>query len=226
MTIHYHGTPITPRHVLQTLTGRHFCVSFAARHDGDECMRVGQSVMWDNGAFSVFTRGAVLDETKLHAWLEPRLYPPHWAVALDVIGGDEAAQRALLKSWPWPRELSAPVWHVSLSLDYLRELLDEWPRVCFGSTAEYWQVGSERWARRIDQAFDVIEAGNWRPWIHMLRGSAQCGRWPFASVDSTNIARNHHLQRNDAVIMANIIDAQQCPVRREATQPELALECA
>jgi hypothetical protein len=30
VTLHYHGTPITPRPVLQSLAGRHFCVSFAA----------------------------------------------------------------------------------------------------------------------------------------------------------------------------------------------------
>lgn len=49
MTIHYHGTPITPRAVLDTLAGRHFCVSFAAPADVKHCHAIGQSVMLDNG---------------------------------------------------------------------------------------------------------------------------------------------------------------------------------
>ena len=221
MTIHYHGTPITPRSVLQKLSGRHFCVSFASPQDSDECMRIGQSVMWDNGAFSAFTRGVPLDVEGLHRWLEPRLTPPHWAIVADVIGGDESAQREHVKAWPWPRHLSAPVWHINLSLDYLRELLDAWPRVAFGSAAEFWAVGSERWNRRIDEAWNVIEAGNWRPWIHMLRGSDQCGRWPWGSVDSTNVARNHNRAkhgREDALTLAHRIDGMQCPPRRLAVQ--------
>ncbi len=226
MTIHYHGTPITPRTVLLTLSGRHFCVSFARPQDADVVMKIGQSVMWDNGAWSAYTRGVKLDTRALHAWLDPRLVPPHWAVVLDEIGGDESAQRELVRAWPWPRELSAPVWHLGLSLDYLSELLDGWPRVCFGSSAEYWQVGTPRWERRIDQAFDVVEQSGCRPWIHMLRGSAQCARWPFASVDSTNVARNH--KRNSAagtsvLEMAQAIDGIQSPSTRIAVQRRLAI---
>lgn len=53
MTIHYHGTPITPAAVLETLAGKHFCVSFAAPQDVARCHRIGQSVLLDNGAFTL-----------------------------------------------------------------------------------------------------------------------------------------------------------------------------
>lgn len=214
VTIHYHGTPITPNSVLEQLSGRHFCVSFSSPYQADRCAAIGQSCMWDNGAFSVFTKGRVFDEKKLYKWIEPRLHPPHWAVVLDAIGGDEEVQRTMVKRWPFPRHLSAPVWHLHLSLDYLRELCQGWSKVCFGSSAEYWEVGSDRWARRVDEAFEAIESAGTRTWVHMLRGSAQCGRFPFASVDSTNVARNHHLPRNDAVLMAHRIDRMQCPMVR------------
>lgn len=221
MTIHYHGTPITPRSELLKMTGRHFCVPFSDPRDTDVALRIGQSVLFDNGAFSAYTRGAAIDEHALHEWLDARLYPPHWAIALDAIGGDEDTQRAMLKRWPHGADLSAPVWHLHLSLDYLRELLDNWPRVAFGSSGEYWQIGSERWHRRIDQAWDVIEARGWRTWIHMLRGGSQCGRYPFASVDSTNAARNHKSTPVPIAEYIDRIDAKQCPPRRHGRQHQI-----
>jgi hypothetical protein len=65
--MHYHGTPITPRSALQSLAGRNFCVSFAAPADIAECHRIGQSVMLDNGAFSVWRRGLTVD---WEAWVK------------------------------------------------------------------------------------------------------------------------------------------------------------
>jgi hypothetical protein len=58
--IHYHGTPITPRAQLERMGGRCFCVSFADPRDTAVCLRIGQSVMFDNGAFSAFTKGVPL----------------------------------------------------------------------------------------------------------------------------------------------------------------------
>jgi hypothetical protein len=52
MTIHYHGTPITPVAVFMTMTGKHFCVSHAHPQDVERAHKIGQSVMLDNGAFS------------------------------------------------------------------------------------------------------------------------------------------------------------------------------
>lgn len=53
MTLHYHGTPITPRKVLEQLAGACFCVSFAEPRDVERVHQIGQSVMLDNGAFSL-----------------------------------------------------------------------------------------------------------------------------------------------------------------------------
>ncbi|MEN8658308.1 MAG: hypothetical protein ABF313_09740, partial [Marivita sp.] len=105
--IHYHGTPLTPRSELMKMAGKNFCVSFAAPNDADWCLHHGQSVMWDNGAFSAYTRGEKFDPVKFAEWVEPRLGHPHWAVIPDVIDGDVEAQRNAAKGWPHPRELSA-----------------------------------------------------------------------------------------------------------------------
>lgn len=212
--IHYHGTPLTPRSEMQKMAGKHFCVSFAAPGDADWCLAHGQSVMWDNGAFSAYTRGEKFDPVAFAKWVEPRLGHPHWAVVPDVIGGDVDAQREAAKDWPHPKELSAPVWHMDLSIDWLLEIADNWPRFCFGSAGAYWQVGSELWERRADEAWNALERRGHRPWVHMMRGLALCGeRWPFASADSVNVARNFKSARVCPERMARTIDARQSPVR-------------
>jgi hypothetical protein len=102
------------------------------------------------------------------------------------------------------------------SIDRLLRLVDEWPRVCFGSSGAYWQVLSERWEARADEAWNAIAKRHRRtPNIHMLRGMQLSGkRWPFSSVDSTDVARNWHVKRN-AREMADRWDVSQCPSRFE-----------
>jgi hypothetical protein len=178
--IHYHGTPITPRERLLTMAGRHFCVSHAAPGDLATCLRIGASVMLDNGAFSMWTRGARPDWPAFYAWAAPHLRHPHWAVIPDVIDGDEEANDALLDACPLPREYAAPVWHLHESMERLRRLA-AWPRICFGSSGEYAQPGTPRWVARVTEAWNALDQSGHRPWVHMLRAmeEAGAGPWPF-----------------------------------------------
>lgn len=218
--IHYHGTPLTPRSELLKMAGKHFCVSFANPADADWCLAHGQSVMWDNGAFTHFRRGGEIDVAAYVKWLDPRLGHPHWCVVPDVIDGTVEDQRRLVAEWQLPKHLSAPVWHLGLSIKWLLELADDWPRICFGSSGSYWQVGSELWERRCDEAFNALERRNLRPWVHMLRGLDLAGdRWPFASADSVNVARNFKDKPMCPERMARRIDAVQCPVKWQS-RPE------
>lgn len=213
--IHYHGTPISKRdpHLVK-LAGRHFCVSYADPRDAQWCIENAQSIMWDNGAFSAYTRGAAFNKEKYIRWLDERLYGANWAVIPDVIGGNVDDQRAYMQGWPYPGHLSCAVWHMSLPIDWLKELVHTYPRIAFGSSGAYWRVGSKEWQDRADEAWEAIEATGARPWVHMMRGlKIAGGRWPFASADSTNIARNHASEKKCTREMAERLDAVQCPLR-------------
>jgi hypothetical protein len=227
MTMHYHGTPITPMTALYELAGRCFCVSFAHPGDVSRCHMIGQSVMLDNGAFSKWKKGTATNWPAYYAWSDEWLnYPTTWAVIPDEIDGGAEAQDGLILQWPFG-ERGAPVWHMDEPIDRLAKLCDGWPKVCIGSTSNYADVMSDAWKRRMDEAWDRLAKQHHRlPWVHMLRGMACSGeRWPFASVDSTDIARNHNRDQNVPRKMADRWDAVQCGSTWavSAKQVELAL---
>lgn len=225
MTLHYHGTPITPVAALHELAGRCFCVSFAAPQDVRRCHDIGQSVMIDNGAFNAWTKGGRTNWPAYYAWVDEWLdYPETWAVIPDVIDGTEEQQDELVKEWPYG-DRGAPVWHMNESLDRLVDLTLSWPIVCMGSTKQYAVVLSQPWERRMDDAWDAIARRHHRmPKIHMLRGLDACGRrWPFSRADSTNIARNHNRPQNSPRKMADRIDAIQCPAIWRVTAKQMEL---
>lgn len=194
--------------------GKCFCVSFAAPWDIEDCLKIGQSVLMDNGAFSVWRRGIKTpDWKKYYQWIEPKLNHPHWAIVPDVIDGSETDNDALLAQWPFNPRMAAPVWHTNESIERLLRLAEsDFGYICFGSTAEF-APGHDAWNRRMDEAFGAMEKRDLRPWIHMLRGLSQAGkRWPFASADSTNVARNYKRNKVPARDMADRIDRIQCPI--------------
>jgi len=222
VTICYHGTPVTPKAQLYRMTGQNFCVSFAEPRDAEFCEAFGQSVLWDNGAFSAFTKGRVLDELSLYSWLEPRLRHPHRAVVLDKIGGDVSEQREMTARWPFSRSLSWPVWHLDKPFDYLDELIDEWPAgVCLGSAGAYWEIGSESWLARMDDVFSHVSRKHSNlPWLHGLRMLGHIANYPLASADSTNVAQNYGIATGCAHCMAKRVNSpkrRRGDIKRERT---------
>lgn len=207
MTICYHGTPVTPKAQLYRMTGQSFCVSFADPRDADFCDAFGQSVLWDNGAFTAWTSGRAVNEQALYKWLEPRMRHPHRAVVMDVIDGDVQQQRDAINRWPFPRDLSWPVWHLDKPLDYLDELADDWPAVCFGSAGEYVQIGTEAWIRKMGEAFERLHRRRYLPWVHGLRMLGKIADYPFGSADSTNVAQNYGVQTGCAHCHAKHINS-------------------
>lgn len=222
--MHYHGTPITPRARLLDLAGRNFCVSYAHPQDVAVCHEIGQSVMLDNGAFTFWRQGKATDWTGFAEWARPWLgYRTTWAVMPDVIDGT-AEDNDQLITWLYANakdvwERSAPVWHMHEPVERFQRLCHGYSRVCIGSSAQYATVGDSRWHRRMEQAMNMVCGSGPAPaWLHMLRGLKLAGGpYPFASADSTNIARNHAgnntrgTPRKDVVQMATRIDAAQCP---------------
>lgn len=227
MTIHYHGTPITPMTALYELAGRCFCVSHARPDQVKLVHQIGQSVLLDNGAFTKFTQNRATNWGEYHRWVEEWLaFPTTWAVIPDEIAAGSQEQDALIREWPHGQR-GAPVWHSSEPLDRLYRLCDEWPRVCIGFTDEHWQVFSDAWRRRMDETFDGLAVRHrWWPWVHGFRAMQLVGGcYPFASLDSTDIARNHNREQNTPRKMADRWDAVQCPAiwNVSAKQTELAM---
>ena len=200
--------------VLYSLTGRHFCVSHQRPDDVVRCHDIGQSVMLDNGAFSAWKSGKPTDWNGYYDWCDRWLnVPTTWAIPPDIIGAPSQEQDALLNEWPHGKRQAAPVWHMDEPIYRLCRLVDDgWSRVCIGSTDVYAQVLSSAWCARMDEVWNQFTATFSRtPAIHMLRGMNCSGnRWPFASVDSTDIARNHHLAHKSARAMADRWDGMQC----------------
>jgi hypothetical protein len=90
------------------------------------------------------------------------------------------------------------------SIGRLLRLIETWPRVCIGSSDRYAVVMSASWQSRMDEVWNAIWAAFGKaPNMHMLRGINLAGRrWPFASADSTDIARNHNRPQNSPLAMA------------------------
>jgi hypothetical protein len=62
--------------------------------------------------------------------------------------------------------------------------------------------------------------------LHLLRGMQMAGsHYPFASLDSTDVARNHNRPRNNAAAMAAKWDAQQCPAIWMKAPTQMEMPC-
>lgn len=196
--IHYHGLPITPATAAAVaIKAGHAFVSFAHPQQMGLAVAACQSFALDNGAFSAWRAGRpVTDWSEFYVWAAAGKRQPacDFAVVPDVIDGSEADNDALLAEWPLPRWFGAAVWHLHESFGRLERLTQEWPRVCFGSSGEFAQIGTPRWWRRMNEAMRVIcdDAGQPPCKIHGLRmlDPDVFTRFPFASADSTNIGRN------------------------------------
>ena len=195
--IHYHGGPITPDTcALKVWSARHAFVSFAATQQMNLVAEVAQSFALDNGAFSFWKQGHETRWEEYYKWVSAwRRHPGFdWAVVPDVIEGTEAANDELAARWPFPKHEGAVVWHINESIDRLRRLATEWPRVCIGSSGEWDVSAPRRFLGRAVQAIGAICDDDNRPIckLHGLRmlNPAIFSKLPLASADSTNVARN------------------------------------
>lgn len=199
--IPYVGLPMTPTTAaVRAVSGGHAFVPFPRAEQLTIALECAQSIAVDNGAFSAWMQGTPISDWRpYYEWVaELHRYPQFdFAVIPDVIDGDEEANDALLAEWPWRESaphIGAPVWHLHESLDRLARLVADWPRICLGSSGEFAQIATPAWWVRMAEAMDVICDKHGRPCtkIHGLRmlDPEVFTRFPFASADSTNIARN------------------------------------
>jgi hypothetical protein len=206
---------MSPTAALYQMTGCHFCVPFTWPDDIERVHDIGQSVMIDNGAYGAWKSGKTPSWPKYYEFVNPWLnFPTTWAVVPDLIDASAEAQDSLIAQWPHEKSRSAPVWHMNEPIARLLQLIEDgWSRVCIGSTSQYATVLSPVWISRMDETWNEITQTFTRtPPIHMLRGMRLCKHyWPFASMDSTDVAKNHFLERNTIRGMVERWDRIQCP---------------
>ncbi|VTS08529.1 hypothetical protein [Tuwongella immobilis] len=197
--IHYHGTPCgaTRIDVARFLSGRHALIPFVRSEDIGTAAEFCQSFCVDNGAFSAWKQGVVIDwETYYEFVREWHRHPAFdWAVIPDVIDGSENDNDRLVEQWPMDlRSIGVPVWHLHESLDRLEHLTRSFHRVALGSSGDYSSPGTSRWWSRMGDAMRVAcdEHGRPKAKLHGLRmlDPAIFQRLPLSSADSTNAVRN------------------------------------
>lgn len=202
MALVYHGTPITPRGALLAQQGRAFCVSFYRPDNVADVEAIAPFIMYDNGAFSFWKQAMKAgqewddsdrDWTPYYDWLDARLWHPgRWAVIPDRPGAPSQLNDALLNDWPFGRSKGCPLWHMDGPLDRLAALCERYDRVALGWVGhpKLEPVGCPSFRRRMDDVAGLL--GNRWPVLHMMRGVAVAGDYPFASADSTSLAQNGH----------------------------------
>lgn len=245
--IHYHGTPLTPESAAaQVFAGRHCMVSFANPEQIPLISEVCQSFTLDNGAFGAWRSGKpITDWAPFYRWVRDWIRHPgcDWFLIPDKIDGEEADNDWLVQEVPLTlKPYAVPVWHLHESINRLVTLATKWPRVAFGSSGKYAQIGTLAWEARMREAFDAICDAEGQP-VTKLHGLRMLDpqvfqRFPFASCDSTNTDRNVGLDGKwggpnapagkaaRGIVLAGRIEAQQSAARWEplAHQHEFALE--
>lgn len=204
--IRYHGGPITPEPAALAAWKRsHAMVSFANPQQTELAFAVADSVAIDNGAWPIFAAGKgkinkVAYIEFVRTWMQHPAFD--WCLIPDVIDGHESENRQTVEDWiedgslglTIPLSLSVPVWHMHESLDYLEFLADTFPRIAIGSSGEFVTIGTGKWWGRISEAMGILcdKEGQPRCKLHGLRqmDPEVFSVIPYASVDSTNVARN------------------------------------
>lgn len=195
--IHYHGTPITPNTACaKVLRSRHAFVSYLHNSQLDIVIEQCQSFAVDNGAFSAWKSGKVIDWSLYYQWVDKIKNLPNFdfAVIPDVIDGDEIANDDLIKDCPIDYKYMSPVWHMHESIERFYDLCHRFSRVCIGSSGEFATVGNKQWWARINLAISEVLDDYGQP-ITKLHGLRMLNpnvftRLPLSSADSTNIGQN------------------------------------
>lgn len=191
-----HGTPIggSRQDVVRFLRGRDALVPFPRQDDLGAVAEVCRAFVFDNGAFSVWKRGEVLDVEGYIRWTEVWHRHPgfEWALIPDVIDGDEADNDALLRAWP-AHLPGVPVWHMHEDIGRLERLCRQHRTVALGSSGEWASPGTSGWWGRMSEAMNTV-CPDGRPIarLHGLRmlDPAIFTKLPLSSADSTNAAVN------------------------------------
>lgn len=248
-----HGLPIsgtnpeTGKPAIDSLAGGSFLATYFYTRPGQKKISdehidraielVGDDEVFflDNGAFTAYRSGQPIHEDEsyldgFYDWAEGVMDRCPQAVAIipDVIGGTTKDNEQLAQMFPFDPLRSCYVWHLHEDLAVLKHIVEAgYAYIGFGSSEEYWKVGSAIWKDRIDAAFAYLDelfadeefaAAYARPQIHMLRGIAVQHAYRFDSADSVNIAINWNRQRK---VSSEQLSAFRARVERKASQGDV-----
>ena len=166
-----YGLPLNPLSALEQLAGASFCVSYGTREklngqreDAIRLVGEDQILLVDNGAFGMHKQGvdardeAYLEDYERWAQAIVDRCPQAIAVIPDVIEGAESDNAELIRTTMLDYERAMRIWRLHESIDYLLYLCESpFNIVGFGSSGEFWKVGTRKWARRVDEAFAAID---------------------------------------------------------------------
>lgn len=200
--IHYHGVPFSGGLKTEVcMQGKHAFVSYAHSQSIGLVAELCQSFAIDNGAFSAWRSGNPFDLEGYAGFINEWHRHPgfDWYVMPDVIDGDHSGNKKMRDEWSSTVDLDVwfkgvPVWHLSEPLGVLESLVNEYPRIAFGSSGDYESVGNDLWWDRMSQAMDVCCDDKGVPMVklHGLRmlDPTIFSHLPLSSADSTNAGRN------------------------------------
>lgn len=202
--IHYHGLSISTDLIAESaLRSGHAFVSLRDTRQLGLVLQICQSFALDNGAYSLWKKEN--KNTEKIKWEhfyklveECKKFPSFdFACIPDVIDGTEKENNSLLNQWPFGSFYGAPIWHLHESIKRLEKLVEEYPRICLGSSGNFTNPGTPQWWERIDDAMRVCcdKEGYPKVKIHGLRmlDPALFKKIPLASADSTTVGRNVNL---------------------------------
>ena len=215
-----HGTPITPRWVLDEALGggKHaFLVNHFTPLDDEWCDENSMFWVGDNGVFPLWQAalkaakakgerfdGVVYTQERFDSyvswcrkWCLGGSGRCKWVAIPDPIGTSTQELDAFLSMWPADlKDYGVPVYHLDEPTERAIMLLRNFGRICIGAVAEYAIIPSQTFCERMDELFDAIwDAFGYIPPCHMFRGLQLLKpeyHWPVTSADSTDRARNHH----------------------------------
>ena len=196
-------------------------IPFLSNTDLDRSLKLCKSFIVDNSAYTFWKKkGNATDKfwKSYYKWIEAIYHEPKldWFIIPDVIMGSEIENDKLISdftsNYPHVLNKAVPVWHINESLDRLRTLSYQFPRVCIGSAEEkiYGKVGSDKWFNYLIKALNVV---NPKTKIHLLRFLAKKSvdklmqlnlDFEFSG-DSTNFAQNHHRKTKLGLSPHNLI---------------------
>lgn len=201
---HYHGGPITPASCAMKVWKNGFAfVSWAHTSQLHLALDISQGVGIDNGAFTFWKSARKTCWDDYYDFVRGIKNHPRFDFCIipDVIDGGEAENDKLLKDWPADlHSFGVPVWHMNESDDRFIRLCKEYDRVAIGSCGEYDVTKARACVSKLKDVVRHVVDDNGYPItkLHMLRGLNKniFKHIPFASADSTNIARNIGIDKN------------------------------